>query len=151
MGYLVWVSGMGIIATVTPGIKHQKTVPRQNVSAKDLAVKGKINIYFFKADTSTTLPLIYEELGLVDWRDHTQKLDLLWKVSWPLRSPRPGWSGMMQAVCRGEYPGQSSITFLPMIDMSSNDLNCIYSTLIFVCAEAKRHKVTPVITFDQPL
>jgi len=38
-----------------------------------------------------------------------------------------------------------------MIDMSSSDLSCIYSTLIFVCAEAKHHKVPPVITFNQPL
>ena len=57
----------------------------------------------------------------------------------------------MQLVCQGEYPGQSAITFLPMIDMSSSDISCIYSTIIYVCAEAKRHKVSTVITFDQPL
>lgn len=143
--------GMGIIATVTPGIKHQKPVPKQDVSAKDLVVKGNINIHFFKADFSTKLPLTYKELGKVGWTDNTQKLDLLWKVSWPFRSPRPGWSGMMQAVCQGEYPGQSSVIFLPMIDMNSSDLSCIYSTLKFVCAEAMRHKVSSIITFDQPL
>ena len=69
--------GMGIIATVTPGIKHQKTVPRQDFSAKDLGGIGMINIHFFKADASATLPLIYEELGMVEWTDHTQKLDLI--------------------------------------------------------------------------
>ena len=143
--------GMGIIATITPGTKHQILVPRQDVIARDLAVKGKIKIHFFKDSRSTTFPLIFEEQDLVESPDHTQKLDLLWKISWPLRSPRPAWSGMMQSVCQGEYPGQSSIIFLPMIDMSSSDLSCIYSTLIFVCAEAKRHEVTPVITFDQPL
>ncbi len=95
--------GMGIIATVTPGIKHQTTIPRQHVSAKDLTLKGKVNIPFSKANTRATLQLKYEELGQVDYRDHTQKLDLLWKISWPLRSPRPGQSGMMQSVCKGAY------------------------------------------------
>ena len=28
---------------------------------------------------------------------------------------------------------------------------CFYSTLNFVCSEAKRHQVTPILTFDQPL
>ena len=57
---------MGIIATVTAGIKHQKTAPSQDVSAKDLAGKGKTNIHFFKVDESAMLPLVYEELGMVD-------------------------------------------------------------------------------------
>ncbi len=35
--------------------------------------------------------------------------------------------------------------------MSPNDISCISSTLKFVFAEAKRHSVTPVITFDQPV
>ena len=58
----------------------------------------------------------------------------------------------MQAVRQGTPPGKSGVFFLPMIDMSSNDMNCIYSTLRCVCKEAKRRNVkTPVLTFDQPL
>ena len=37
---------------------------------------------------------------------------------------------------------------LLIIDM---DLTCIYSTLKFVCAQAKRFGLTPILTFDQPL
>ncbi len=38
-----------------------------------------------------------------------------------------------------------------MIDMNPSDISCVYSTLTFVCAQAKRYNVTPVVTFDQPL
>ena len=41
--------------------------------------------------------------------------------------------------------------FLPMIDLNPSDTACIYSTLSFVCDHGKRYRVTPVITFDQPL
>jgi len=51
----------------------------------------------------------------------------------------------------GEYPGQSSIVFIPMIDQNPSDDTCIYSTLMCVSEYAKRFNVTPVITFDQPL
>ena len=49
------------------------------------------------------------------------------------------------------YPGKSSVTFLPMIDMSPSDMSCINSTLHFVCEQSSRYGVTPVLTFDQPL
>jgi len=38
-----------------------------------------------------------------------------------------------------------------MIDMSSSDPTCIFSTLKFVSEHAQQHNVTPIITFDQPL
>ena len=40
---------------------------------------------------------------------------------------------------------------MPMIDLNPGDLSCIYSTLRFVTAQASRCRMTPVITFDQPL
>ena len=57
----------------------------------------------------------------------------------------------MQFAHRGSHPGQSSAVFLPMMDMSSSNTTCIFSTLKFVSEHARRHKVTPIITFDQPL
>ena len=61
------------------------------------------------------------------------------------------WSGMMQSVHKGEHPGKSSVTFLPMIDMDPGDMSCIYSTLLFVSDKASAHNVAPVVTFGQPL
>ena len=54
-------------------------------------------------------------------------------------------------MCKGNHPGKSSVAFLPMIDMDSGDLTCIYSTLAFVAEQANRYNVTPIVTFDQPL
>jgi hypothetical protein len=78
-------------------------------------------------------------------------LDQLWKLSPPLRSPRPAWYGMMQTVQQGTHPGKSSVLFLPMIDMNPSDPSCIYSTMKFICAQARKYKFTPILTFDQPL
>ena len=57
----------------------------------------------------------------------------------------------MQLVHHGEHPGQSSIVFLPIIDMDPGNLSCIYSTLNFVSNHANQYNVTPILTFDQSL
>ncbi|VDI53446.1 Hypothetical predicted protein [Mytilus galloprovincialis] len=38
-----------------------------------------------------------------------------------------------------------------MIDLNPSDEYSIYTTLHFVCKEAKQNKCTPILTFDQPL
>eukprot|EP00745_Piridium_sociabile_P023062 TRINITY_DN35931_c2_g2_i7.p1 TRINITY_DN35931_c2_g2~~TRINITY_DN35931_c2_g2_i7.p1 ORF type:complete len:567 (+),score=112.84 TRINITY_DN35931_c2_g2_i7:122-1822(+) len=143
--------GMGIIGAATPGTKQRKAVRRDvTVTPDKISAIGKVPIHYFNA-SAVDLSIAYEVLQDFAVDDKTRKLDLLWKVSWPLRSPRPGWSGMMQTVCNGNYPGQSSFTFLPMIDMDPTNMSCIYSTLQFVSSLASRYDCTPVLTFDQPL
>ena len=61
------------------------------------------------------------------------------------------WSGMIHSIYDCEHPEISSATFLPMIDMYLGDMSCIYSTLLFVSAEAMADNVTPVEKFDQSL
>ena len=52
----------------------------------------------------------------------------------------------------GHYPGKSTVSFLPIIDMDPTDLSCIYSTIAFIIDQANSLEIqTPVITFDQPL
>ena len=142
--------GMGIIATVTPSTQSTSKVPRISVTMEDVAAVGRINI---RHPTSPCrgLDLKYELLKDNKEQDKTSHFDLLWKISLTVRSPRPSWSGMMQAVHKGTYPGQSSVIFLPMIDLNPGDISCIYSTLLFVCDHAKCYNATPIITFDQPL
>ncbi|KAL8580209.1 hypothetical protein ACOMHN_049269 [Nucella lapillus] len=41
--------GMGIIASVTPGVKAARRVPRRDVSLKDIKAIGQIKIHFFRA------------------------------------------------------------------------------------------------------
>ena len=95
--------------------------------------------------------MCYETLSNPHIEEPYTDFDLLWKISLVLNVRRPQWSGFMQMVHKGEHPGESSVMFLPMLDLDPNDLSCIYSTLRFVCSHANDHRSTPVITFDQPL
>ena len=142
--------GMGIIAVVTPQIQARKIVPKVPVNAKDIAAVGRINIEFFKIPPKIP-PLSYLQLPCIQVEDPTSQLDVLWKSSLLLRSPRPSWSGTMQMLHHGNYPGQASVVFLPMIDLAPSDPSCIFSTLKFVTSQALEYDVTPVLTFDQPL
>ena len=79
-------------------------------------------------------------------------LDMLWHLSYFTNSLRPNWSRFMTDVSVGDYPGKSTISFLPILDMDSNDPTCIYSVLLFISKQAEYLNIeTPVITFDQPL
>lgn len=143
--------GMGIIAAITPGIKSRTPVARISVTSEDVAATGRIDIHAWMGDSCRLQSMVYESFENFVNLPRLPNIDLLWKVSWLLRPRRPCWSGLMQLICKGDHPGQSSITFLPMIDMDPTNMTCIYSTLKFVCKQAKQYDVTPIITFDQPL
>ena len=102
-------------------------------------------------DNQEIADLKYERTSTHVAIDPTANIDVLWHVSLLFSDSRPAWSGMMQAVHLCDHPPKSSVIFLPMIDMSSSDPTCIYSTLIYVAEHAQRHDLTPVIIFDQRL
>jgi len=143
--------GMGMIASVTPGTRTSTRVPRVSVTLKDVLAVGRINIRHLTSPCDGLHTLRYEVLQDEMEKDRSTNLDLLWKLSLILRSPRPAWSGMMQAVHTGVHPGQSAVFLLPMIDMNSSDPTCIYSTLTFLSEHAKQYNAKVIITFDQPL
>ncbi|WAR20763.1 hypothetical protein MAR_014737, partial [Mya arenaria] len=95
--------------------------------------------------------MTYAEIQQTRSIDNTLKLDLLVKVTAQIRPHRPVWSGLMQMLQKGEYPGKASVIVMPMIDLDPGDLSCIYTTLLFVENHATRYAVTPILTFDQPL
>lgn len=130
--------------------QFEEILPRVGVTSKEIIVAGAIDINYYKTPNETS-PFVAEKLRCIKCNDVTSNLETLLKISWPLQPTRLGWSGFMQSYQSGQYPGQSSIYFLPMIDMNSSDLTCIYSTLSFICKESSRLGVTPSITFDQPL
>jgi len=124
--------GMGIIAAITPGTTTTRCVPRKAVSKEEISSAGRINIHHYKGPSECTTQLLYKELKDLKVQDSTSNIDLLFKLSAALLwSPRPAWSGTMQMVCKGTYPGQSSVSFLPMIDMDPSNLTCIYSACIY--------------------
>ncbi len=143
--------GMGMIAATTPAIVNDRSVPRITVSAEDISAVGMINILPSIPTTDGMQSLTYSELHVIHKEDSSSILDDLWKIFLSVLSARPGWSGIMQMVNKGIHPGESSILFLPMLDMDSGNMSCVYTTLDFICRHASYYQVTPVITFDQPL
>ncbi|KAL8606521.1 hypothetical protein ACOMHN_037752 [Nucella lapillus] len=144
--------GMGTIAVVTPGASRPTRIPRKPVDLQEIKAIGQIPIRIYRSDWNGLSKVMYQPVPDVAADDPTSDMDTLWRISWPLKSPRPVWNGFMQeAHADGVYPGKSEVFFMPMIDMSSSDMTCIYSTLCFVSEQAFRYKVTPVITFDQLL
>ena len=144
---------MGIIGCSTPATPANINIPRLNVQSKDLSEIGNISIKYYKVPDHEVSSLLSKELPVAGRHNEEYvKTDLLSKIIWPLQSSRPSWSGFMQLYHKdGEYPGKSTITFLPMIDMNPSDHSCINSTLHFVCEQSGKYCVTPVVTFDQPL
>ena len=58
----------------------------------------------------------------------------------------------MQNISKGEHPGQSKITYLPIINLNPTKEKCIYSTLLFIQEQVNiLNIVAPCTTFDQPL
>ena len=144
--------GMGIIAAVTPQLVRTKSVPRVRASAEDLVAVGKVNIYFYTQSGNRMEELKFRKLiDLSCVEDTSEKLDFIFKIGRSLKIRMPSWSGIMQMVQTGVYPGQSSIVFLPILDLNPSDMSCVYSTLRFVSAHAQNMNVTPIVTFDQPL
>ena len=142
--------GMGMIAMVTPRINQSRQIPKITVSANDIAEIGKVNIQFCTKFTKL-VGTKYEVLSPVDTIDPTFNLNILWKASMLLKPPCMAWSGMILGVHIGIHPGKSEVVFLPMINMDPTDMSCIFSTLLFLCEQATKCNVTPIVTFDQPL
>ncbi len=143
--------GMGIIAAVTPACRSTTAIPKVKVTSEDIAAVGKLDIRFYRRPCKESTALTYKALPAFVVDDDTYNADLLWKTAWLLHPHRQSWNGYMQTVHSGNHPGVSSIVFMPMIDMKSNDESCLYSTMHFVCAQSRRYGVTPILTFDQPL
>lgn len=143
--------GMGMIACVTPGNFSNKPIMRKVISSDDLISSGRIDISFYRRPETAKLLVSLSDLTTFTVSDNSIKLNFLAQVTWPLRKPGPEWSGLMQMVRKGDYPGKSSVVFLPMIDMDPGDMSCIYTTLNYISSHASKYRQTAIVTFDQPL
>lgn len=103
--------GMGITASITPGVEFDEIIPRAEVSNEEIIGAGTIDIKYYKMPNKTS-PFVVEKLRCIKCNDMTANLETLLKISWPLQTTRLGWSGFMQGYQNGQYPGQSSICFL---------------------------------------
>ncbi|GFO01027.1 hypothetical protein PoB_002753200 [Plakobranchus ocellatus] len=92
---------MGIIGAATPSEKLSRLIRRDtSVAALQTSTFGQIPVHFFSS-SKTDISLKYEKLQNFRFEDITKKLDLLWKVSWPLRTPAY-WKGSRQS-CEGHF------------------------------------------------
>ncbi len=141
--------GMGMIGAMTPGQSTKRIDPRRNISEVNIVDKTKVEIIEHRFSGHVHRTVKFQELP-----KHVcdRRIDLLWELSFNFKRATPNWQGMMHTVHRGsEHPGQSSVLYLPIIDMYSGDKTCILSTLEFLSNLAMKHHVVPIITFDQPL
>ena len=81
--------GMGIVATITPGIKSALMIPKGKVPSSNILSKSHINITYFKSkmipkETKFT-KLMLNSTG----NDRTHNIDILWKIAWFLKPCRP--------------------------------------------------------------
>ena len=84
--------GMGMMAAVTPATSRSTPVPRHPVSLEEIRTQDKRSLPFLQANQDQGLEnLSYNILNDLRCEDRDKFLDLAWKVSWPLRSPRVGW------------------------------------------------------------
>jgi hypothetical protein len=142
--------GMGMIASVTPGQQIMHTVSRRKISELNIINQTEVNIMDYRFAESTRRTLEFDRLHVLT--DLPHDIDIMWEVSFCFRQPVSNWQGFMHlAHKKHQHPGQSSVVFLPMIDMSSSDKTCIFSTLNYVCKLASKYDISPVVTFDQPL
>lgn len=142
--------GMGMISAHTPGIVQNKKIKRTKPSIEDVRSKRSVEIHQYLGE-ATDKNIVYGDIRSLIGITIRKKVDLMVDVSWNFKSERPLWSGVMQSVSTGHHPGKSSITILPIIDLNPSDLDCVYSTLLYLANQAEKHQIAPVITFDQPL
>jgi len=143
---------MGQMATFTPGIAAARKVPRVKGSIDDLKKIGHVNIIIQKDPRVAQTNIIYTKLGEFNTDKRNEKLDIVWSVSFHFSKRTPMWSGYMQILhSHLPHPGKSSEIFLLIIDLTPSDPTCVRSTLEYVTEHAKRHNITPVLTFDQQL
>ncbi len=142
--------GMGIIAALTPGQRNVHSIPRNKIQKLSIAENIKVTIIEHRFAKHSCESIKFAALPILEYCNKT--VDLLWELSFNFKEAVPGWQGLMHIIYQEKaHPGQSSIRYLPMIDMYSGDKTCILSTLEFICDLASKHNLAPVVTFDQPL
>ena len=58
---------------------------------------------------------------------------------------------MRQITRSVDVGGTHQVEFLPFTDLDPNNMSTVFTTLMFVSDQCKKHKVEPVVIFDQAL
>lgn len=142
--------GMGIVAATTPKQQLRRTIPRKPVSSLNTTEETRIDIIEYRFAKHASRSIVFKDLPALSGCESST--DIMWELSLNFSCTTPQWQGMMHILHQGkQHPGQSSVVFLPMINLPSSDMTCILSTLEYVSNLAFKHHFPPVLTFDQPL
>ena len=117
-----------VIAGITLSQKISHTVFRKNISQLQVTEKTHVDIIEYRFANHVRQNVEFQPLPTLNDINHSA--GLLWELSFNFNPPLPNWQGMMHTC---DHPGQSSIFFLPMINMYPGDKTCIYSTLLYIC------------------
>ena len=128
-----------------------QTIQRKQVS--DLKIGDtKIPVLEYRFSRHACREVVFKDIPRYVDSCLSKRIDILWEVSLSFKEQTPNWQGMMHTLHQGsQHSGQSSVRFLPMINLYSGDKSCILSTLDFVCTLAISHNLPTIVTFDQPL
>ena len=112
--------GMGNIGAATPSTKRRKAIRREVTATLETVscIMGKVFIRYFMYYLLIILLMLPS--SICHWTTRrccrTSLLRIKERYSTVLGrypSPYPGWSQMMQSVCNGIYPGQSTFLSYP--------------------------------------
>ena len=108
---------------------------------------GKID----KSEISVVLKPINSFNSITDNENMTSIWDLFRSTA-SLRRSVSEWSGFMrQITINVDADRVHQVEFLPFIDLDPNNMSAVFTTLMFVPNQCKKHKVAPVVTLGQPL
>ena len=157
---------MGIVSIASRETKKYNAIKRLKKNESKPLTTGVPIIPFFGSHERglsklkfTNIKDLSEKLKCEVVHHQEKTIDLIWQMAWHFstrESPRPNWQGFMQTAAVPQNSNdpfsKASVKFLPIIDLSSSDETCLYSTLLFIKDEAKKQKIeVPCVTFDQPL
>lgn len=78
--------------------------------------------------------------------------DVLWMYAKWNSPDVPGWSGFVENLTKEKAHTKSRIIFLPFIHQPASNYNILYTTLLYILEDGKKHgHTTCIVTLDQPL
>ena len=144
--------GMGMIAISNkPGLLSSAGPIRcKQIHLKDILDRAAVKIKDYYVSSQNDANALFKLKVVPNLNFVPSALDTLWHCSYFF--PSPLWSGFMNILHENyENPTKSSISFLPIIDLSASNMNCMYSTLRYTNKIACSINQPHIIALDQPL
>lgn len=144
------IHAMGMIATVTPGIKNKLIIPRSSPKLSEIKSVGHINIKNFMIDQNKLSKLTYQTYHLPNVHNEDDNVNFLWNLSSLISPNTPSWSCKMFLKTWTLFALVHHFCFYQLSIL----IQVMYLASIppFPISDiAMKYDKTPILTFDQPL